>query len=142
MGLLVPQNRTAAWVRPNGGASIPTALGDRPARLGWSRECHYRWETPLGLPGRNHGHYVSSVGVKHAFPVRAAVPVVVGCYLGQPAVLQMRYPHPAQGHNRLSRDDSHASRQRHLHQPNGGRAGADPPGVAPYHSTVPTVGTL
>ena len=120
----------------------PNGAGDRPARLGWSRGCHYRPETPLGWPGRSHGPCVSSVGVKHAFPIRATVPVVAGFHPGQPAVLQMRHPHPAHGHDRLSRDDSRADRQRHLQQPKLGRGGADPVGVPPSHSIVPTGGTV
>jgi len=76
----------------------------------------------VGLAGRSHsaegwtshGHYVSSVALRQAFPIRDPAPVGAGFHPGQPSVSQLRHPHPALGHDRLSRYSSHAEQQRRV----------------------------
>ena len=88
---------------PQGWTGSPAARGtSRPGPVGCDRP-QYPRETPVGWPacpalrrwGRSrlvprmgYGHYVSSVALRQAFPIRDTAPVVAGFHPGQPGVSQ------------------------------------------------------
>ncbi len=98
----------------------PSGVHERtvsPSSRGWSSGCRYLQETPLGWPGRSHGHYGDSVSDGKYLLYADTADVGAVAPPGQPAMSQFRHPDPALGHDHLSRDLSHADQQRHLQQP-------------------------
>jgi len=74
VGLLLPQHAGLSVPRAAGLDRQPNGAWDWPARLGWSRGCHYRREPPLGWPGRSHGPYKGQCRHKADIPHRRQCP--------------------------------------------------------------------
>jgi len=79
-------------------------------------------ETLLGWPGGVTAPMRPLSGSRRHSPSETQSPVVAGFHPGQPAVLQMRHPHPAHGHDLTSRDTPYADQQCRLQGPKAGRA--------------------